>query len=124
MSFASLSPQQFINLGTTKKSGTVVTTPVWFVLDVEIIYVMTGKEAGKVKRIRHTPTVTVAACDRTGNPLGPQYNGIACLLDEPEFANVNTLLNKKYGFMKRMFDLMATFNGGVQNRAFIEIRPA
>ena len=27
-------------------------------------------------------------------------------------------------FMKRIFDLMARFNGGLQNRAFIEIRPS
>ena len=123
MSFAALSKEQFINLATTKKSGTSVATPVWFVCDGDVLYVMTGKDAGKVKRIRNYPVVTLGPCDRTGNPLGPTQTGTARLLDESEFPRVNGLLNSKYGFMKRVFDLMARFNGGVQNRAFIEIRP-
>ncbi|MFM2032743.1 MAG: hypothetical protein RLZZ297_1508 [Chloroflexota bacterium] len=125
MSFSSLTPEQFVNLATTKKSGQVITTPVWFVLDGDgaTMYVMTGKDAGKIKRIRHTAAVTVGACDRTGNPLGPTHTGTARILDESEHAHVNALLNTKYGFMKRMFDFMAMFNGGTANRAFIAITP-
>jgi PPOX class probable F420-dependent enzyme len=124
MSFAELSKEQFINLATTKKSGASVGTPVWFALDGDVMYVMTGKDAGKVKRIRNNPAVTLGPCDRTGNLLGPTQPATARLLAESEYARANTLLNRKYGFMKSIFDLMARFNGGLQNRTFIEIRPS
>ena len=124
MSFAELSKEQFINLATTKKSGAAVATPVWFALDGDVLYVMTGKAAGKVKRIRNNPAVILGPCDRSGNLLGPTQPATARLLNESEYAHANSLLNRKYGFMKSIFDLMARFNGGLQNRAFIEIRPS
>jgi PPOX class probable F420-dependent enzyme len=124
MSFAELSTEQFINLATTKKSGAAVATPVWFALDGDVMYIMTGKAAGKVKRIRNNPAVILGPCDRSGNLLGPTQPATARLLDESEYAHANSLLNRKYGFMKSIFDLMARFNGGLQNRAFIEIRPS
>lgn len=124
MSFAELSKEQFINLATTKKSGVAVATPVWFALDGDVMYVMTGKAAGKVKRIRNNPAVTLGPCDRAGNLLGPTQTATARLLDESDYSRANALLSAKYGFMKTIFDLMARFNGGLQNRAFIEIRPS
>ncbi|MFM2308523.1 MAG: hypothetical protein RLY87_643 [Chloroflexota bacterium] len=123
MVFDHLTKEQFISLSTTKKSGEAIATPVWFVQDGDVLYVMTGKEAGKVKRIRNFPAVTLGPCDRTGNLLGATQPAVARILDEADNAKANALLNKKYGFMKRVFDLMAMFNGGTKNRAFIEIRP-
>ena len=122
MSFAPLSKEQFINLATTKKSGEIIGTPVWFVNDGDVLYVMTGKDAGKVKRIRNFPAVTLGPCDRSGNMLGDTRPAFARILDETENAKANALLNTKYGLMKRVFDLMALFNGGNKNRAYIEIR--
>ena len=122
MSFAPLSKEQFINLATTKKSGEIIGTPVWFVNDGDVLYVMTGKDAGKVKRIRNFPAVTLGPCDRTGNMLGDTLPAFARILDETENAKANALLNTKYGFMKRVFDLIALLNGGNKNRAYIEIR--
>lgn len=37
--------QQFMNLETFRKNGEGVKTPVWFVLDNNIIYVRTGKDS-------------------------------------------------------------------------------
>lgn len=122
MAFDALANQQFMNLITQRKSGADVSTPVWFVQEGDRLYVMTGSNAGKVKRIRNNPHVKVAPSDRAGTPLGPSQPAIARVIsDASEAATANTLLTKKYGLMKRMFDLMALFNGGANSRAYLVI---
>ena len=71
MAFDALANQQFMNLITVRKSGAEIPTPVWFVQSGDRLYVMTGNNAGKVKRIRNNPQVQVAPSDRAGTPLGP-----------------------------------------------------
>lgn len=122
MAFDALANQQFMNLITQRKSGADVATPVWFVQEGDRLYVMTGSNAGKVKRIRNNPHVKVAPSDRAGTPLGPSQPAIARVIsDASEAATANTLLTKKYGLMKRMFDLMALINGGANSRAYLVI---
>ena len=45
--------QKYINLETYKKDGTPIRTPVWFVIDKDLIYVITRDSTGKVKRLKH-----------------------------------------------------------------------
>ena len=45
--------QKYINLETYKKDGTSVRTPVWFVIDNDLIYVITRDSTGKVKRLKN-----------------------------------------------------------------------
>ena len=45
--------QKYVNLETYKKDGTPVRTPVWFMIDNGIIYVMTREKTGKVKRLKN-----------------------------------------------------------------------
>ncbi len=124
MAFDALTNQQFMNLITMRKSGAEVPTPVWFAQSGDRLYVMTGNTAGKVKRIRNNPQVQVAPSDRAGTPLGPSQPAVASVISDPaEAATANALLTKKYGFMKRMFDLMAVFNGGAKSRAYLVITP-
>ena len=125
MAFENLQAQQFMNLITFRKSGVEVRTPVWFVQDGTSLYVMTGKDAGKIKRIRNNPSIVVEPSDRAGKPLGAAVTAHAQVISDPAVAtHANALLNQKYGFMKRMFDLMALFNGGLKNRAYVVITPS
>ena len=124
MAFENLQSQQFMNLITYRKSGVEVRTPVWFVQDGTNLYVMTGKDAGKIKRIRNNPNIVVEPSDRTGKTLGDAVTAQAQVISDPAVeARAVTLLNQKYGFMKRMFDLMALLSGGLKNRAYIVITP-
>jgi len=41
--------QKYINLETYKKDGTLIRTPVWFVIDKNLIYVITRDSTGKVR---------------------------------------------------------------------------
>ena len=51
-------------------TGAPVSTPVWVVRDGDRLLVTTDASAGKVKRLRHTPAVTLRAC-----PFGPARCG-------------------------------------------------
>ena len=123
MAFENLQAQQFMNLITFRKSGVEVRTPVWFVQDGTSLYVMTGKDAGKIKRIRNNPSIVVEPADRAGKTLGDAVTAHAQLISDPAVAT-HALLTQKYGFMKRMFDFVALLNGGLKNRAYVVITPA
>ena len=60
-------------LTTFRKDGTPVATPVWFVIHDGELHTTTLENAGKVKRIRNNPRVTVAACTVRGTPIGPTF---------------------------------------------------
>ena len=117
-----LQKQQFMNLFTYRKSGAAVKTPVWFAQRGERLYVFTGADAGKVKRIRNNPRVLVGPSDRAGNPLGPTAEAVARVLPPEEHAAAKAALDDKYGLMKLLFDVMGTLRG--MQRAYIEITPA
>ena len=43
--------QKYINLETYKKDGTSIRTPVWFVIDKDLIYVITRDSTGKLREL-------------------------------------------------------------------------
>jgi PPOX class probable F420-dependent enzyme len=79
-SFEVLAEARYVLLTTFRRNGTAVPTPVCSAVADGVIYSSTASGAGKVKRIRHTPQVTVAACDVRGRVTGPTYRANAELL--------------------------------------------
>ena len=65
-----LDTQEFAILTTYRRSGVAVPTTVWFAHDDDILYVQTGPEAGKLKRIRANGDVALTPSTRVGEPLG------------------------------------------------------
>lgn len=120
--FAALHDQQFANLTTFRKSGAPVATPVWFALNNGKVYVMTAASTGKIKRIRNDPRVQLAPSDRRGQQLGPPVDAQARILPDSETALALQSLNRKYGLVKRIFDMFMSLRR-VQ-RVFLEISPA
>lgn len=120
--FSHLRDQQYMNLVTFRKNGPPIITPVWMAQEGERLFVMTGAKSGKVKRIRHTSRVQVAPSDRRGTPLGPLAWGTARLLSDAEARHADRLLTKKYGMLKRLFDLSSKLSKG--ERVYLEIVPA
>ena len=41
----------------TRKDGTPVRTPVWFMIDSDIVYVVTREKTGKVKRLKNNQNI-------------------------------------------------------------------
>ena len=126
--FATLRGKQYINLTTFRKSGAAVVTPVWFAQEGERLYVMTDHDTGKVKRLRNNDQVLVAISNARGKALGPTMPGTARLLPDNEATRVEGLLNRKYGLIKRGFEVLMTLSklfrrGAAEQRAYIEIVP-
>ena len=91
-------------LTTFRKTGEAVVTPVWFVERKGVIYVGTGISAGKIKRIRHTERVTLAACTMSGKVTGVEIDGRARVVSEPEeLQAAEVALAKKYGLTRSIY---------------------
>lgn len=103
---------KYLNLETFRRNGQSMKTPVWFVQAGGTIYVQTVANSGKVKRIRNNGHVNVARCKMDGTPTGAWVPANAREVVDADIArNVDRLLNKKYGLMKKMFALQAARQG-------------
>ena len=101
----------FLNLETFKRSGQGVKTPVWFAQEGLTLYVRTGAESGKVKRVRNNGRARVVPSDAQGQPLGEWVDAAARLVEADEAERANQLVTRKYGAMKVGFDLMNRLQG-------------
>jgi len=114
--------QNYINLETTRRNGQAVKTPVWFVELDGGLYVRTGADSGKVKRIRNNGVVRVAPCDYRGELKGDWVDAQAHLVDASTAEQVNQLFTRKYGIQKRGSDLLSRFTRAKTVTIAIEIK--
>lgn len=108
MSSAKLNPfagQKYLSVETYRKNGAGVATPVWFAEDEGVLYIYSLANAGKVKRIRNNHRVRVMPCDMRGKPKGDWVEGAARILNAAEAERAHRLLDKKYGWVKRIGSL-------------------
>ena len=101
-----LQGHHYLNLTTFRKNGTPVVTTVWFAHMDESVYLWTAQTSGKVKRIRNNPTVQIAPSTHLGRPLGTGIAGSARILPVGEQQAAEQLMDRKYGWQKRMFALI------------------
>ena len=103
--------QKYVNLETYKKDGTPVRTPVWFMIDNGIIYVMTREKTGKVKRLKNNQNIRIVPCSFTGESKNEWINGIAQKITGEEVEKAIKLRKKKYGFSARLTGLFSSQKG-------------
>jgi PPOX class probable F420-dependent enzyme len=117
-----LDTASYISLGSFKKDGTVVLTPVWVApLDGKLV-VFTLRESYKVKRVRRNPKVRVAKCDVRGKILGEWFEGACRVVDDKEHEKrAYAALREKYGLSMRIGDVMSTLTGRIKRRVILEI---
>lgn len=120
--FNNLHGHQYANLTTFRKTGAPVTTPVWFALHDDKVYITTQARAGKLKRIRNSPRIQIGPSDARGASRGPTVEGNARILPPNEETQADQLLSRKYGLLYKLFMLAGRLRGG--ERAFIEVTPA
>ncbi len=92
----------YLLLTTFRRDGTPVATPVWAARIGGELAVWTNPTAGKIKRIRRDPHVTVAPCGQRGRPLGRAIDGTARILTGEELEPVLPALIGKYGWKARL----------------------
>jgi PPOX class probable F420-dependent enzyme len=112
--------QKYLNLETYRKSGAGVKTPVWFARQGDAFYAYSLANAGKVKRIRNNPRVRIVPCDVRGNPKGRWVDGAATVLYGSDAEPGQRMLREKYGWMKRLGDLIGKIRK--KQYAVLEIR--
>ena len=112
---------RFLNLTTFRKSGVPVLTTVLFALANDKIYVWTPKDSGKVKRIRNDASVQIAPSTRRSRPPGPIAAATACILSVTEQREAQTVTDREFGWLKRLFGLIWHLQG--REQIYIEITP-
>jgi PPOX class probable F420-dependent enzyme len=96
-----LADEKYILFTTFRKNGEPVATPVWQadVGNGEIGF-YTGAESGKAKRLRHTPRVTIQACDQRGKQVhGEVHEATARLVTGDQAESVHAAIRAKYGLV-------------------------
>lgn len=76
-------------------------TTVWFAHAGDKLYIQTGVNSGKVKRIRGNASVTLAPSTRIGEVLGDAVAARASILPAGETAVAEEALQEKYGERRR-----------------------
>ena len=115
-----LADEKYVRLTTFRRSGEAVPTPVWLVpLDDGRYGFYTSSASGKVKRLAHTPTVTVQASDSRGKPKAgaPEHAGSAEVVRSgPLLDEVTRKIRAKYPVMRHITKVLARLGGIVKRR--------
>jgi hypothetical protein len=113
---------RYLSFATFRASGASVATPMWFVAIGGRLYMSTTADSGKVKRLRRSSRARIAPCDARGRARGDWRDVTARLVSDPGTAGrAETALRRKYGWQKRLLNLIARLGGRVGRRAHIEI---
>jgi hypothetical protein len=118
----SLATESYISLATFRRSGAAVETPVWFAILDGKLYVVTDGTSAKVKRIRATKRVRVAACNVRGRVSGKWFDGKGRVVSEKKLVErAHDALQQKYGWQMWLLDAGSTLFGRIGRRAYLEL---
>ena len=123
VTFADVAKSEYILLTTFTKDGRPKPTAIWAVPRGDGLVAITQEQSWKVKRIRNTPRVTIAPCDRRGNPAGEAVDAAAEVLDKS--VNVATYdgIARRYGLVGKAFKLFSgKLRGGIEKNVTIELK--
>jgi hypothetical protein len=124
---SALAGERYVSITTFRRDGSEASTPVWVVSDEpHRLFVATGADTWKVRRIKRNSHVRVAGCSARGKVHGESVDGKARLVDEEDL--VRRLQYEKYGLQKRVIEgtyrLFLRLTGKPRApEAFIEITP-
>jgi PPOX class probable F420-dependent enzyme len=122
MDISEFDKNQYLSLATFRKTGAAVETPVWFAAEGGKLYVFSGGNSGKAKRLRNSARARIAPCDVRGKVKGPFRDTSARLIDDALLIErAHAALRRKYGWQLRLLDVAAWMGGRIRQRAYIEV---
>ena len=124
VTFADVAKSHYILLTTFTKDGRPKPTAIWAAPQGDTLVVITQETSWKVKRIRNTPRVTIAACDRSGNRKGEEVEALATILDKSANGATYDAIGKRYGLLGKTFNVFSKLRGGMKNNVSIELKAA
>ncbi len=105
---ASFENAKYINLTTFRKNGKAVPTAVWFVVHNNLLYIGTGGQTGKAKRIRANGRAQVAPSDARGNAQRDLVPAVGRQVNDANMTGtIQAALRKKYGLQYRAMNMMS-----------------
>jgi PPOX class probable F420-dependent enzyme len=117
-----LGEEPYVSLASFRRDGREVRTPVWVAREGEHLYVFSEAKAGKVKRIRATQRVAVAACNVRGILKGDFTGGVGRIVSEPDVIERGyAALIRKYGWQMRLGNVFSRLAGRFHHRALLEL---
>lgn len=122
VTFSDVAGSEYILLTTFTKDGRPKPTAIWAVVDGDRLIAITQEQSWKVKRIRNTPRVTIAECDRGGKPMGEAVDAVAAILDKSANAATYDAIGKRYGVLGKTFNLFSKLRGGQTKNVTIELK--
>ena len=122
--FDDVGKAKYLRMTTFTKDGRPKPTAIWAAPDGDRLVVITQETSWKVKRIRNTPRVTVAACDMRGNPKSEAVEAIAAILDKSANGATYDAIGKRYGLLGKTFNVFSKLRGGMKNNVTIELKAA
>ena len=122
LTFADVAGSEYILLTTFTKDGRPKPTAIWAVGDGDRLIAITQEQSWKVKRIRNTPRVTIAECDRGGKPKGEAVEATAAILAKSANGATYEALGKRYGLIGKAFNFFSKLRGGMEKNVTIELK--
>lgn len=122
--FADVAKSEYILLTTFTKDGRPKPTAIWAVPSGDGLVVITQESSWKVKRIRNNTRVTIAECDRVGNPKGEAVEAEATILDKSANGATYDAIGRRYGLIGKGFSFFSKLKGGMKSNVSIELKPA
>ena len=115
--------ENYFNLGTLKRDGSYVDTPVWFAKGSsgDAFYVLANVNSGKVKRLRNFDSTRIAICDWKGRLKGEWELASAELVTES--VDMIRLFRSKYGLQFYVFEFFSWLSGKRKERQMILVTP-
>jgi PPOX class probable F420-dependent enzyme len=124
VTFADVAKSEYILLTTFTRDGRPKPTAIWAAPDRDgRVVAITQEKSWKVKRIRNTPRVTIAECDRTGKPKGEAVEAVASILDKSANRATYDAISKRYGLIGKGFSFFSKLKGGMKSNVSIELKP-
>jgi len=122
VTFAEIAKSEYILLTTFTKDGRPKPTAIWAAPDGDRLIAITQETSWKVKRIRNTPRVTIATCDRRGNPTGEAVEAAAAILDKSANGATYDAIGTRYGVLGKTFNFFSKLRGGMTKNVTIELK--
>jgi uncharacterized protein len=121
VTFAEVAKSEYILLTTFTKDGRPKPTAIWAAPRGDDLIAITQEQSWKVKRIRNTPRVTIAECDRGGKPKGEAVEAVAAVLDKSANGATYDAISKRYGLIGKTFNVFSKLRGGMTKNVTIEL---
>jgi len=114
-----ISDEKYVLLTTFRKSGEGVATPVWIAPLPDGAGFTTESKAGKVKRIRETPRVTLQPCSVTGKVTQDSaiVEATASVREGADARPIQKAIRRKYPVMVSLLSVPSFFKKLVSRKA-------